>query len=129
MAGIQKVLVLQIVVSVLAGLTFFGIYLTTGNWNLTNAAYALIALMALEKRIRGNDPVDERDKEIIGRASLIAYNIFWACFILACVTVSMAASPSISIPAASLTFIPMAGYFLLTVARSITGLVLYARGA
>ncbi len=129
MTGTQKVMVLQLVVAILAGLAFAGIYFATGNGYAANAGWAFLSLMALEKRIRGNDPIDERDREIVNRASLIGYGVFWGCFVLGCVGVSLAASPSDSIPAASIGFIPMAGFFLLTLARSIAGLALYSRDA
>jgi hypothetical protein len=129
MTGTKKVFVFQLVVAILAGLAFAGIYIATGDGYAANAGWGFLALLGLEKRIRGNDQVDERDKEIVNRASLVGYRIFWVCFGVGCFLAPVATPPYATIPAEALGFIPIGGYFLLTLARSIAGLALYSRGA
>ena len=78
------------VIAVLAGLAFAVIYFATGDGYMANAGWAFLGLMGLQKRILGNEPVDERDKEIGNRASLVGYSIFWVCFVVGCFVVPVA---------------------------------------
>lgn len=128
MSGIQRALVFKMGVAFATALTFSGLFAATGNPYVANAAWALLALLPLEKRVRGAEPVDERDRDILTRASLFAYGLFWLCFVLGCVLVTVLSSEDATVPTAYLGFLPLAGYWLLEVARSAAGLVIYARG-
>lgn len=127
MSGIQRFLVFKIVLAFTTVAAFFGLF-SLGNPHAANAAWAVLALMALEKKVKGNEPEDERDKEILGKASLIGYGVFWVCFIFACVIVSVITSPTGTVPTVFFGFVPVIGYCLLEVVRSTAGLVFYLRG-
>ncbi len=129
MSGTQRVFVFKLGVAFAAGLTFVGIFVGTGNATVASAAFAFLALMSLENKVRGKEPMDERDQSVLTRASLVGHGVFWVCFVFGCVGVSLWASPNDSVPASVVGIMPMAGWWLLEVSRSTAGLVLYARGS
>ncbi|HEX7699776.1 MAG TPA: hypothetical protein VF403_03615 [Kofleriaceae bacterium] len=110
----------------LAASTYGAIYLITRNLSVSNAGFAWLALLGLETRVRRSE-LDERDREIHARASLIGYGIFWVAFVFGCVGFSIATS--VVVPAPVIGVFPMVGYWLLEVSRSVAGLTLYARGS
>lgn len=126
MSGPQKALIFKLVIATLAASTFGAIYLATRSFSVSNAAFAWLALLGFEKRVRQDEP-DERDREISARASLIGYGIFWIAFVVGCVGFSMATSTVV--PAPIIGAFPMIGYWLLETSRSVVGLTLYARGS
>ncbi len=125
MSGTQRVLVFHLIVTALTASLYTALLLVVDPY-AANAAWACMALMALEKRVRRDEPIDERDQAILARASLIAYSLFWVCLVLGCTAVSVWRSPD-SIPAWWLSVIPMAGFCMLYLIRSTTGLALYGR--
>jgi uncharacterized membrane protein len=126
MTGLQKGFLFRIAVAFLTVGAFLGIYFVAGNPYAANAAWALLALLAFEKRVRGDQTVDERDEGIIQRATLFGYSVFWVVFVSCSVVAAVVMSPG-SIPAQWLVFIPLAGFWLLEVARASAGLALYGR--
>ena len=126
MSGPQKALIFKLVVATLAASTFGAIYLVSRNFSVSNVGFAWLALLGLEKRVRHGE-LDERDREISARASLIGYGIFWLAFVVGCVGFSLATSAVV--PAPIIGVFPMIGYWLLETSRSVVGLTLYARGS
>lgn len=125
MSGAQKALIFKLIIATLAASSFVGIYFATHNLSVANASFAWLALLAFEKRVR-RDELDERDRAIHERASLVGHGIFWLAFVLGCVGFSMA---SVTVPAPIVGALPLVGYWLLEVSRSVAGLTLYARGS
>src|SRR5512143_3249642 len=95
MSGAQKALIFKLIIATLAASSFVGIYFATHNLSVANASFAWLALLAFEKRVR-RDELDERDRAIHARASLVGHGIFWLAFVLGCVGFSMA---SVTVPA------------------------------
>ena len=129
MAAVQRVLLFQLAVGVLAGAAFLGLYFATRNPYAANAGWSVLAVLALSDRVMGKAPIDERDELVLDRSMMIGYRVFWFALVIGCASVPFAVAPRQTVDVSLFTFIPMAGWCLLTLTRSTVGLVLHNRVA
>lgn len=133
MAYLQKNAVFTLLI-LLAIAGIFGITLqATGDPIKNCAGFALFALVALMSRRllrRGQDLVmDERDKQILKRSTLLAYTVFLICFCACGAGLPLLAGADALIPTSYLAVVPWLGLWIVSVLRSGSILILNARGA
>ena len=88
----------------------------------------LTPLLALRWRGSREPIVDERDRLINSRSTVIAYSIFWVFFVLACMAPYTLYGAQAMIHVETLLVILTLSWVVLTVARSVATIIQYRRG-
>jgi magnesium-transporting ATPase (P-type) len=113
--------------------TFFILVAVLKSVAASQAAFALLALMAFHPRsrrkIKGPD-YDEREREIAGKAQLAGFRAMWVVFIGLVLTIGFVKGwdATLSVPVWSLSATVWWAVMLVLAVESVTTLVLYRRG-
>jgi hypothetical protein len=123
----------QLVVAGLTALAVGGVFVTTGNALASSAGFAVMALLGFQAlpipgRRRPPTIQDERDEAIQRRAYSAGYTALWAFLVAWGVIVPLAFSEGGEVPLALVAPVIWVAWWLLTVVRSLTILVLDSRG-
>jgi len=132
MTELRKYARFQLMVVGLTALAVTAVFLATGNAMASLSGFAVMALLgvrAMTFRGRRQGPVqDERDEAILRRAYAVGYTALWLFLVAWGVVVSLAFSDEGGVPLVYVAPVVMLGWWLMTLVRSITILMLDSRG-
>ncbi len=131
MSNYRKYAWFHLVVCALTALAVIVLVSVTGNWQGAMAGFSLLSLLGFgEMYFRNNTRrpcEDERDEENDRKAVMVAYVVFWLCFVAWGTIISLRFSNEGLVPLQLVAPIVFAAWWLIAAIRATTALVLDQR--
>ena len=127
MTNLQKQAVFHLIVMTACAVAVVVLLCVTRRPDVSLAGFALISLIGFRSFWERGPryPVqDERDQLINRRAGTIAYSVFWVCFVIWGVSLTMAFQERAAVPITYITLAVPAGMWLFVTARAVAILAL-----
>jgi len=134
MTDSEKWAVWTLSVVALTAIAWFTFVALLGSGPASQSVFALLALTAVpahsRRHLKGR-ALDEREKEIAGKALLAGFRALWVAFVAVVLTVGFAKGwdASVTLPLWRLEEILLWSVVLVLAVESVTTLVLYRRGS
>ncbi len=129
MSVFQKYARFQLIVTLITLVVVLTILLIPAISSKYLAGFSILSFLGLGEsyfKRSGQSPIkDERDEQINHKALLLAYSVFWICFVTWGVTVTLLFSSSGSVPLVFVESVVLLSWCVVTVVYSSMVLVLY----
>lgn len=132
MTSLHKDARFELVTALLVVVAVAILYAWSGRAMASMAGFSLLALSGVRTAVRSargdSGEVDERDEIITQRASVAGYTVFWIAFVAWGLTVTLRFGADGFVPIIWVAPVLWVAWWLVTVVRSITVLVLERQG-